>query len=63
MKIPIIEHIWSGNTHQSISSIRDLTFRDIYEAIDGREDFNEPQLFYLGQLLKRKQKVMDLGID
>ncbi len=63
MKIPNINHIWSQDVQPSIDLRRDLTFRDIYEAINVREDFNEPQLFYLGQLLKRKQKAMHPGTD
>ncbi len=45
--------------HWSDPGIHCLTFRAIYESISHRDDFNEPQLFYLSRLVARKLKAFD----
>lgn len=59
MKIPNVEHIRYGQNHHSDHGIHHPTFREIYEAINRRDDFNEPQLFYLSRLVDRKLKAFD----
>lgn len=59
MKIPNVEHIRYGRNHRSDLGIHHPTFREIYETINHRDDFNEPQLFYLSRLVDRKLKAFD----
>ncbi len=35
------------------------TYREIYESINHRDDFNESQIFYLSRLIERKLKSFD----
>ncbi len=35
------------------------SFREIYESINHRDDFNESQIFYLSRLIERKLKSFD----
>ncbi len=37
----------------------DPTFKEIYEAINYDNKFNEPQLFYLSRLIERKLKAFE----
>jgi len=59
MKIPNVNPIWQGRNHRSDLGVHHLTFREIYEAINHRDDLNEPQLFYLSRLVNRKLKAFD----
>jgi hypothetical protein len=59
MNIPSVDHPYSGGDHTSDRGIHHPTFREIYEAIRHRDDFNEPQLFYLNRLVTRKLKAFD----
>ena len=59
MNIPSVDHLYSGGGHASDRGIHHPTFREIYEAINNRDDFNEPQLFYLNRLVTRKLKAFD----
>ncbi len=54
-----IDHNSHHQNHQSDADIHCLTFREIYESINHRDDFNEPQLFYLSRLVDRKLKAFD----
>ena len=59
MKIPNVNPIWHDQNHRSDLGIHHPTFREIYETINQRDDFNEPQLFYLSRLVDRKLKSFD----
>ncbi|NNL76032.1 MAG: hypothetical protein HKO68_06830, partial [Desulfobacterales bacterium] len=59
MKLPKVDSIHYGLSFRSKHGIRNLTFREIYESINHRDDFNEPQLFYLSRLVARKLKAFD----
>ena len=53
MKIPDPTGLWVDENLRSLKRKR-LTFREIYEAIQWSEEFNEPQLYYLSRLVQRK---------
>ncbi len=59
MKIPNVDNILYGRNLRSDHGIHNPTFREIYESIDHRDDFNEPQLFYLSRLVDRKLKAFN----
>lgn len=40
-----------------------VTYRDLYEAIDKRQDLSAQQLFYLSRLVARKLKAFDPRLD
>ncbi len=63
MKIPGVEHLWRDGISQTDKGTRNITFMDIYEAINNRTDFNEPQLFYLSRLVARKLKAFHLRME
>lgn len=64
MKTPNVSHIRYSHDIQSNPGCY-LSFREIFEAINYRDDFNEPQLFYLSRLVGRKLKAFDprLNVD
>ena len=59
MKIPNVDNIYYDRNFCSDHGIHNPTFREIYESINHRDDFNEPQLFYLSRLVDRKLKAFD----
>ncbi len=59
MKIPNVNPIWQGQNYRSDLGFHHPTFREIYETINQRDDFNEQQLFYLSRLVDRKLKSFD----
>ena len=59
MKIPNVDNIHYDRNFCSDHGIHNPTFREIYESINQRDDFNEPQLFYLSRLVDRKLKTFD----
>jgi len=63
MKIPNVENIHYGRNFRSDHGFHNPTFREIYESINHRDDFNEPQLFYLSRLVDRKLKAFDPRIN
>ena len=59
MKIPNVDNILYDWNLRSDHGTHNPTFREIYESINHRDDFNEPQLFYLSRLVDRKLKAFN----
>lgn len=54
-KHPVLENAEHLPDHRSST----LSYRQIYRAIESQDDFNEPQLFFLSRLVKRKLRAFD----
>jgi hypothetical protein len=59
MKMRKVDHPRHGQNQPSDRGIYHLSFREIYEVINYRNDFNAPQLFYLSRLVSRKLEAFD----